>query len=144
MSDWNDEVFDWDDEIEDEGGSLEAVPEGTYDFEIDSLERSQYDGGQKIPACKMAIIGFKLTNGDKHGYATERFYLCKSQEWKLSSLFKACGLKQTGQKTKMQWDKLIGSKGRCKVGIREYNGDDYNNIKSFYAAQEKKEASGWD
>lgn len=143
MSDVNNEVFDWDDEIEDDGGSLEAVPAGKYDFTVDSFERAHYDGGEKIPECHMAIIGFKLTDGTHTGYSTERFFLCRSQEWKLSSLFKACGLKETGKKVRPQWDKLLGSTGRCSVGIREYNGNDYNFIKSFYAAKEMKEDDEW-
>lgn len=143
MADVNNEVFDWDDEIEDDGSSLEAVPAGKYDFTVESFERGHYDGGEKIPECNMAIVGFKITNGTVTGYATERFFLCKSQEWKLSSLFKACGLKETGKKAKMQWNKLLGSTGRCNVGVREYNGNDYNFIKSFYAAKELKEDS-WD
>lgn len=144
MAEWNEnDVFDWDDEIEEER-EFTTVPAGKYDFEVTSVERSTYDGSEKIPPCKMAIVTFKLSDGDKTGFATERFYLCKSQEWKLSSLFKACGLKESGKKAKMQWEKLGGSTGRCKVGTREYNGNEYNTVQAFYAKEDKDGDSSWD
>ena len=144
MAEWNEnDVFDWDDEIEEER-EFTTVPAGKYDFEVISVERSTYDGSEKIPPCKLAIVTFKLSDGDKTGFATERFYLCKSQERRLSSLFKACGLKETGKKARMQWDKISGSTGRCKVGTREYNGNEYNTVPAFYAKEDKDGDSSWD
>ena len=32
----------------------------------------------------------------------------------------------------MDWNKIIGTRGVCKVGIRTYNGNQYNEIKSMY------------
>lgn len=29
------------------------------------------------------------------------------------------------------WDKIAGTTGVCKVGIREYNGNQYNEVKSM-------------
>jgi len=143
MSEYDNTTFDWDDEIEEER-EFSVVPEGKYDFEVTAFERSTYDGSEKIPPCKMALVTFKLTDGSKTGFCTERYYLCKSQEWKLSSLFKACGLKKSGEKTKMQWDKLIGSKGSAKVGIRTYNDNEFNTIKNFIEPKNKEEAGEWE
>ena len=128
----NYETFDWDDEIEQES-EYTILPAGDYDFEIISFERGTYDGSDNIPPCKMAMIGYRLSDGKQKGSAIERYYLCKNMEWKLSELFKGVGLKKTGERVKMQWDKLVGSKGRCKVGIREYNGKQYNQVQKIYA-----------
>lgn len=128
----NYETFDWDDEIEQESEYAILTP-GDYDFEIISFERSTYDGSDNIPPCKMAIVTFRLSNGKEKGSAVERYYLSKNMEWKLSELFKGVGLKKTGERVKMQWDKLVGSKGRCKVKNTEYNGKTYNRIDSIYA-----------
>ena len=139
------ETFDWDDEIEQES-EYTILPNGDYDFEIVNFERATYDGSDKIPPCKMAIVSFRLSDGKNKGSALERFYLCKAMEWKLSELFKGAGLKKTGEKVKMQWDKLVGAKGRCKVTISEYNGKEYNRISKIYAEGGEKKEGGddWD
>ena len=31
----------------------------------------------------------------------------------------------------MEWNKVVGRTGRCKVGIRTYQGNEYNEIKSI-------------
>ncbi|MBQ5769141.1 MAG: hypothetical protein IIV94_09735, partial [Clostridiales bacterium] len=72
----DDELLDWDDEIEKES-EYTILPAGTYDFEIVNFERSTYAGSDKLPACKMAIVTFKITDGDKSALIFERYYLCK-------------------------------------------------------------------
>lgn len=131
----DDELLDWDDEIEKES-EYTILPAGTYDFEIVNFERSTYAGSDKLPACKMAIVTFKITDGDKSALIFERYYLCKKMEGMLSSLFKACGLKKKGEKTAMHWDKLVGSTGRCKVKIQTYNGNESNRIATLFANED--------
>lgn len=137
-------VFDWDDEIEKES-EFTLLNEGDYDFEIVNFERGNYDGSDKIPPCKMAIITFKVTDGKDSNNIMERYYLCGSMEWKLSELFKSVGLKKSGEKIKMPWNKLIGSKGRCKVVVQEYDGRSYNRINKLYApgAAKKEDDDEW-
>lgn len=125
-------TFDWDDEIEKES-EFTLLPAGDYDFEIVSFERGNYDGSDNIPPCKMAIVTFRVTDGKESNNIMERFYLCSKVEWKLSELFKSVGLKKSGEKTKMQWSRLPGAKGRCKVVVEEYNGKEYNHIAKLYA-----------
>lgn len=139
-------VYDWDDEIEVESEFTTLDP-GDYDFEIINFERGNYDGSDNIPPCKMAIVTFRVTDGKENNTIMERYYLCSKVEWKLSELFKSVGLKKSGEKVKMQWSKLVGSKGRCKVKIDEYNGKKYNHIDKLYApgsAKAKESEDGWD
>ena len=134
-------LFDWDDEIEKET-EYTLLPAGDYDFEITKFERGSYDGSEKIPPCKMALVTFKVTDGKDTTGIQERYYLCGNMEWKLSELFKACGLKKSGEKVKMQWDKLVGSKGRCKIKINKYNDSENNRIDKLYAPGEEKKDGG--
>ena len=136
-------TFDWDDEIEQESEYTLLKP-GDYDFEIVNFERGVYEGSEKIPQCKMAIVTFRCTDGKEKTNVFERYYLCGKMEWKLSELFKAVGLKKTGQKTKMQWDKLVGSTGRLKLKVEIYEGKESNKVDKFYAASEKGDGDGWD
>ena len=139
-------VFDWDDEIEKES-EFTLLEEGDYDFEITGFERGQYDGSDKMPACKMATVSFKVTD-DEGNYTTiqDRYYLCGVTEWKISQLFKAVGLKKSGEKIKMDWNALPGKKGRCKVIVTTSSkGNEFNNIKTLYAKEEEKDGGGaWD
>ena len=32
----------------------------------------------------------------------------------------------------MNWNLVPGARGKCKVGVKNYNGNDYNEIKKFY------------
>ena len=36
----------------------------------------------------------------------------------------------------MNWPSVPGSTGRCIIGTRTYNGNDYNDIKKFYPKDE--------
>ena len=130
----DDELLDWDDEIDD--GDYAILPAGTYDFEVVNLERSTYAGSEKLPACKMAIVTFRIKGEDgRSATVFERYYLCKKMEGMISSLMKACGLKKKGEKTAMRWNELVGSTGRCKIKVDEYNGKEQNRISSFYAKE---------
>lgn len=134
FEDGDEQLLDWDDEIEIEN-DYTVLPAGKYDFEIINFERSQFAGSEKLPPCKMAIVTFKITDGEKSALVFERYYLCKKMEGMLSALFKACGLKNKGERVVMRWDKLIGSTGRCRVTINEYNGKESNRISTLYAKE---------
>ena len=36
----------------------------------------------------------------------------------------------------MNWPMVPGSTGRCKIGTKIYNGNEYNEIKKFYPKDE--------
>lgn len=125
----------WEDDITQDGQEYIDIPDGDYDFVIEKVERSRYNGGDKVPACNLAIItiGF-LLNGQRVSM-TERLMLYSKFEWKLSQFFASIGLKQKDQPLKMSWN-ITGYKGRCKVGHKQYDGKTYNEIKKFYPVWE--------
>ena len=65
----------------------------------------------------------------------------------LCAFFTAIGQRKKGEKINMNWNLVIGSKGRCKVGIHSWKNDkgeinQSNQIKQFYEPTPET-ASGW-
>ena len=130
-------LLGWDDEIESDGQEFVLLPEGDYNFRVTNFERGTFSGGQKIPACNKATITIQVTTPE--GIASIRFDLLmyKTVEWKISAFFRCFGQKKSGEKMKMDWNKVIGSKGRAKIKQRTYttqSGEErtINDIERFY------------
>lgn len=49
----------WDDSVE-KGSSFTVLPEGEYDFTIESFERGRYEGSDKVPACPQALLKVRV------------------------------------------------------------------------------------
>lgn len=109
----------WDDEIQQES-EFTLLSEGDYDFEVTSFERGRSSGSDKIPPSNMAILTLKVTDGRNSTTITERLVLHTKLEWKLSQFFIAIGQKKHGEPLKMNWNRVVGAKGRCKVKIETY------------------------
>ena len=58
-------------------------------------------------------------------------FLHSSTEGMLSSFFGSIGQKRKGEPLKMNWNTIIGTRGVCKVGIRKYNDNEYNEVKAM-------------
>lgn len=109
----------WDDEIQQES-EFTLLDEGDYDFEVTKLERGRSNGSDKIPPSNMAILTLKVTDGRNSTTITERLVLHTILEWKLSQFFIAIGQKKHGKPLKMNWNRVVGAKGRCKVKVESY------------------------
>jgi hypothetical protein len=142
MSNFSEQIdrdMGWDEEILEES-SYKLISDGDCDFVVKTFERGIHEPkeGGTLPRCNKATLSIELTNAAGEKATVEhRLFLCKSQEWKLSEFFKAIGQKKHGEAAKMNWSAVPGSRGRCKVGHREYNGNTYNDIKKFYDPEEK-------
>ena len=130
-----DRALDWDDEIENEN-EFTLLPEGEYDFEVLKFERGQHNGSAKLPACRKAILTIKIygKNGEST-VITHNLFLHTKCEGILSAFFLSIGEKKHGEKVRMNWPAVPGAKGRCKVYIDTYNGNQYNKIKAFLAPE---------
>ena len=47
----------WEDVIEKENQFI-ILPEGDYDFTVESFDRARHNGSEKVPACNKAYISF--------------------------------------------------------------------------------------
>ncbi|MCD8382282.1 MAG: DUF669 domain-containing protein [Clostridiales bacterium] len=133
----NDGCLGWDDEIQRED-SYTLLDEGDYAFTVTKVERARYNPkpGGKIPACNQATVSFQV--GPTGEVMTENFLLHTRMEWKISALYAAIGMKQQGERVRMNWPAVIGRSGYCHVTVREYKKDDgstgkSNSISKYYA-----------
>nr|DAQ41940.1 MAG TPA: Protein of unknown function (DUF669) [Caudoviricetes sp.] len=138
MSDFEREL-NWDDEISQES-EFTLLEDGDYDFEVTKFERGRSNGSEKIPASNMAILTLRVSNGSASTSIIERLILHTKMEWKLSQFFCSIGQKKHGEPLRMNWNKVLGAKGRCKVYVDTYTTDrgeerKTNKISKFYDFQ---------
>lgn len=133
--------FDWNDEIENDSPEFVLLPEGDYDFEVIDFERGRHGGSDKLPPCNKAIVHIKVASAEGVSIIKHNLFLHSITEGMLCAFFAGIGQRKKGEKLKMNWNLVVGSKGRAKVGIRTYTNDkgetrQYNEIKKFYEADE--------
>jgi hypothetical protein len=123
-------AFGWDDEIQNDE-SFSVIPEGEYDFRVIKYERKRYEGGAKIPACNKATLHLELSTADGiFGKVNTDLILHSSIEWKISAFFRSIGLKKHGEKLAMDWPKVPGAYGKCKISMKKYKKKDGTEAES--------------
>lgn len=120
----------WDDTIEKDPGEFVLLPEGEYDFEVASFERARFDGSEKLPPCNMAVLFLKVKSGEKETTIRNALFLHSKTEGLLSAFFTSIGQKKKGEPLKMNWNKVVGAKGRCKVKVRTWKNDKGEEMQS--------------
>lgn len=136
--------FGWDEVIEHDSEEFELLPEGDYDFEVLSFERGRHNGSEKLPPCNKAILKIRVTGNGKTSTITHNLMLHSKTEGLICAFFVGIGQRKRGEQLRMDWNKVPGSKGRCKVGIRTFKsnktGEEMksNEIKRFYDPAETR------
>lgn len=132
----------WDDEIQKDGGEFTLLPAGDYNFTVTKFERARFAGSEKMPACHQAKLELTV-HSPEHGDVVifHNLFLHTKTEGLLSNFFAGIGQKKKGEKLKMNWQAVVGAKGRCKLEINRFKGNDgadkkNNQVKSFYPADE--------
>lgn len=124
--------FGWEDEIQKDSEFI-LLPEGDYPFKVESFTRERFTGSEKMPACNRAVLQIRIDGPNDQSIIVEHRLLLHSRcEWSLSEFFAGIGQKKKGEKLRMNWSMVPGSTGRCKLGKKIYNGNEYNEIKKFY------------
>ena len=127
--------LDWNDSIENDGADFTLLPEGDYDFEVTDFERGRHNGSEKLPPCNKAIVTIKIEGKEGISHIKHNLFLHSKTEGMLCAFFTGIGQRQKGEKLQMNWNNVVGSKGRAKVGIKEWDGKKYNEIKKFYESE---------
>ena len=137
--------FNWDDVISKDGDEFELLPAGDYDFEVKSFERGRHNGSEKLPPCNKAVLKIRVSNSEgKASTITHNLMLHSKCEGLICAFFTAIGQRKHGEQLRMDWNKVVGSRGRCKVGVRTYKstktGQDMqsNEIQRFYDPADTK------
>ena len=134
-------ALNWDDEIVKDSGEFTLLPEGDYAFKVINFERAWYDGSDKIPPCNKAIITIKIEAPEGTAELKENLFLTTRTEGLLSAFFASIGQKKKGEPLRMNWNKVIGSTGKVKVGTRTYNDSTYNQVKRWLSPEDNKPAA---
>ena len=142
----SDTALSWDGEIENDGLEFTLLDEGDYDFVVKKFERGRFDGSDKMSACPKAILTLQVGCGENQTTVIENLLLNKKIEWKISSFFRSIGLKKHGEKLRMDWSKVVGASGRCRVYVDEFESNKSgkklknNKIDKFYDKEDKPKA----
>ena len=144
MADYqNSNMFlDWDDTIESDGQEFVILEEGDYNFTVTDFERGRFPGGAKIPPCNKAALTLQVKTPDGVAICRTDLLLYKTMEWKLSAFFRYIGQKKHGERLVMDWNRVIGSRGRAHFKPRTYTDRDgnerqANDLDRFYDWDEK-------
>ena len=137
--------FNWDDVIQNDGEEFVLLPEGDYDFVVKSFERGRHNGSEKLPPCNKAVLKIEVSNGQQKSTITHNLMLHSKCEGLICAFFTGIGHRKHGEQLRMDWNRVAGSRGRCKVGVRTWknkNGEDQksNEIKKFYDPAESAPA----
>lgn len=133
--------FGWDDIIENDSADFIVLPEGDYDFEITGFERQRHQGSEKLPPCNKAAVSVAIKAPQGTVTIRHNLFLHSKCEGLLCAFFVAIGQRKHGEKLQMNWNRVIGATGRCKVGVRNFTKKDgetgySNEIKRFYEPEE--------
>lgn len=138
----------WDDEIEKDGGDFILLPAGDYNFTVEKFERGRFQGSEKMPACNQAKLTLTV-HSPEHGDVTvfNNLLLHTKTEGLLSNFFTGIGQKKKGEKLRMNWNAVIGAKGRLKLEINKFKGRDgeertNNQVKTFLPYEDYLKHSG--
>ena len=126
----------WEDEIENEGTPRVILEPGEYTFSVQSFERARFAGSEKVPPCPQAIVHLQVNAPDGPVPMNVNLFLHTRFDWKLCQFFTSLGLRQHGEKLRMNWAAVAGRSGRCKITKRTYkdrNGTDReaNDVDEF-------------
>lgn len=131
----------WDDEIVKDGGDFILLPEGDYNFTVAKFERGRFQGSEKMPACNQAKLEITI-HSQEHGDQTifHNLFLHTKTEGLLSNFFAGIGQKKKGERLRMNWNAVVGSRGKCKLIHNKYTvkGEERvnNQISKFYSPED--------
>lgn len=94
------------------------IPDGEYQFQVESIERGRHNGSEKIPPCNKLIVHFNIFLPDgREGHIQEQFIMWSTMEWKLSQFFISIRMKKKGEPMPASnwFAEIPGRKGRCKI-----------------------------
>ena len=134
--------MDWNDTIENDGQDFIILPEGDYNFVVSAFERGRFPGSAKMQACNKASLTLSVKTEEGIASVRTDLILNRLVEWRISAFFRCIGRKKHGERLVMDWNNLIGAKGRAHFKPRKYtdkegNEKQANDVDRFYDYDEK-------
>ncbi|KRN88171.1 hypothetical protein [Ligilactobacillus acidipiscis] len=138
MNNNNNEVIGWGESFTAEESEFTLISAGNYPFTVKEMDRKIYDGSGKIPnGTPYAEVKCEVTGPEGTTTISERLYLLKRMQWKLTQFFQSIGQGVViGQPFQPNWSTVVGSKGMAEIEVNSYNDKDgnpkkNNRIKNF-------------
>lgn len=135
--------LDWDDEVP--VNKYTTLPEGDYDFVVESFERGRYEGSDKVPPCKRALLKLRVDAPEGTMVMTESLFLYDRMAWKLAEFFLSLGAEEVGGNVKMNWQMVPQATGRATIEVRSDEKDPtkkYNHVKKYLPKPKKQFKAG--
>lgn len=142
------EFLGWGDSFIAEESSFKLFQPGDYPFVVTNMERKIYDGkSEKIPnGAPYAEVTMEFTGSEGTTLVTDRLYLMKNWQWKLTQFFTGIGQAPVmGQPFTPNWSQVVGSRGTATLDINKYtaaNGQEKTNnqVKEYLEPQSQQQA----
>lgn len=134
----------WDDSVE-KGTGFVLLPEGDYDFVIESFERGRFNGSDKAPACPRAELKVRIDTPEGTCIMNESLLLYDKMQWKLAEFFLSIGADEVDGRVKMNWNIVPRATGRATIEVRPDKNDPskkYNHVKKFLPKPKKEYKAG--
>lgn len=138
----NNAGMDWDDVLENDGQEYVVLPEGDYIFTVTDFERGRFPGSAKMQPCNKATLTLQVETDDGVANVRTDLILNRLVEFRISAFFRCIGQKKQGQRLVMDWNHVVGSRGRAHFKPRNYTDRDgnerqANNVDYFYDYDEE-------
>ena len=134
----------WDDSVE-KGTDYVLLPDGEYDFTIESFDRGRFEGSEKAPACPRAELKVKVEVPEGIFIINESLLLYDRMQWKLAEFFLSSGAEEVDGRVKMNWQMVPRATGRAVIEQRPGSKDPtrkYNHVKKFLPKIKKEYKAG--
>lgn len=126
-----------------------VLPEGDYDFTVESFDRGRHEGSEWTPPCPKAILRLRVDTPEEPAFITLNLFLCSKDSCRrmIYQFFESIGQVKNGESLRPNWNHgaLVGQKGRAHIVQRPDRNDPskiYNNVKNFYPKEPKKFTPG--
>ncbi len=114
----------WNDPIEHDGSDFVLLAPGEYPFRVVKFERKRFGGSEKLPPCNQAALTLDVGDAEASTTIVHNLFLHTRTEGLLCQFFRAIGARKHGERVAMDWSKVVGAVGRCRVGVRDWVGKD--------------------
>jgi len=142
--DYRGKEIGWDEEVE-KGAEYVLLPDGDYDFTIESFERGRYEGSDKVPPCNRALLKVRVDAPEGIAVMNESLLLYDKMQWKLAEFFLSIGAEDTDGKVRMNWQMVPQATGRATIETRSDRNDPtkkFNHVKKWLPKQKKEYKAG--
>lgn len=144
MEDTRGRELGWDDEVA-KGEEYVLLPEGDYNFVIESFERGRFEGSEKVPPCNKAVLKLRVDAPEGSTTFTESLLLWDKMQWKLAEFWLSIGVQEVDGRIRPNWPAVPQATGRATLEIREDRKDPerkYNHVKKWLPKQLKTYKAG--